>query len=314
MQIDKDAVEIRNTSGSTRCAILLDIGGTTVKSCLAVITENNKHAAIKCFQKEILDAEGSAESILTILSHILERKFNEARVRGIDVISIGMSVPGPFDCKHGVSLMRHKLRSIYKINLKEELKIRLNLQEDFPFKFLYDSIAFLLGESFYGAAKNYNRIIGIILGTGIGSAFMVNKKIVFKGRGIPQKGIYCMEYEGGTVEEKIYRKTMIDRYKNIVDSKKIDLDIEDIYYSATNGDPNSRLVFQEFGERLGRVLEPIAREFRAECIVFGGGVSKSYEFFKIPLREHLISVSGLQRVYVSTLGDLSTLFGIATNL
>jgi glucokinase len=314
MQIDKDAVEIENVSGSAHCAILLDIGGTTVKSGLAVFTENKQHVDIQCFNKEPLDAEGSAECILTLLSHTLERKFEEARIHGIDVKSIGMSVPGPFDCKHGISLMRHKLQGLFGINLKEELEKRLNLQKGFPLKFLFDSIAFLLGESSYGAAKNYYRIIGIILGTGIGSAFMANKKIVYKGRGIPPKGIYCMAYKGGTVEEKIYRKAMIDRYKNIVNSEKEDLDIEDIYISAKNGDPNSQLVFYEFGERLGCVLEPIARKFRAECIILGGGVSRSYEFFKIPLKKRLNSVSDLQRVCVAQLGDLSTLFGLATNL
>jgi len=41
-----------------------------------------------------------------------------------------------------------------------------------------DAHCFLLGESWIGQAKLYNKCVGITLGTGFGSAFMENNKII----------------------------------------------------------------------------------------------------------------------------------------
>ncbi|NEB80477.1 ROK family protein, partial [Streptomyces sp. SID14478] len=54
--------------------------------------------------------------------------------------------------------------------------------------FLNDAHAFLMGEWSAGAARGHTRVVGITLGTGVGSAFLAGGRILDRGPGIPPEG------------------------------------------------------------------------------------------------------------------------------
>jgi len=58
-------------------------------------------------------------------------------------------------------------------------------------------------------------------------------------------------------------------------------------------------------------LRPIASKFEADCIVFGGQISKSFSLFEESLRSELESVSSLKKVAAGQSIDLSALYGAA---
>jgi glucokinase len=191
--------------------------------------------------------------------------------------------------------------------------MHFNLGINFPIRFVFDSTAFITGEACFGAAKAYNRIIGITLGTGIGSAFMIGKKIIEKGEGLPPDGasyLFNMPYDGGIVEDKISKKAIICKYKNLGGKCSKDMDVDKIDRLAAGGDKTSLEVFKDFGVILGRVLRIVALNFRPECIVFGGGISKGFYLFAEPLKMELKGISGLKKITPGKLGDLSALYGV----
>ena len=69
--------------------------------------------------------------------------------------------------KKGISPIKYD-----DLNLKEEFKSRLQLTDNFPILFENDAWSFVRGEAWMGAARGYSRIIGITLGTGMGSGFL----------------------------------------------------------------------------------------------------------------------------------------------
>src|SRR5207237_2105693 len=86
---------------------------------------------------------------------------------------LGVAIPGPFDYTRGVSAIRHKLQSLYGVDLRGELANALEIAPG-AVVFLNDADAFLLGEAWAGAARGHARALGVTLGTGLGSAFLAD--------------------------------------------------------------------------------------------------------------------------------------------
>jgi len=294
------------------CIIALDVGGTSLKGSLINLNYLNNLIVKECFHRKMIDSNGSAKIIIKTFVKAIKTAFQKALLSNLKVVGIGVSMPGPFNYEEGISLMEHKFKAIYGVNLRKEFARHLNLKESFPIKFTMDALAFLVGEAYFGAAKDYSRVIGITLGSGIGSAFMINRQIVLKGKGIPPNGaLWPLPYKDGIAEDKISQRFIIKRYKESGGSSSSDLDVDKVSSLALKGDEISLKVFEELGSELGEVLGPIALEFKANCIVFGGGISKSFSLFAKPLKERLRFIPSLEKVVPTKLGDLSALYGLA---
>jgi glucokinase len=304
-------VRVRIRASGETCAIALDVGGTSLKSA---IVKPDGSILDGTFRKTCIDSQGSSEQILETFVLSLGPHLTHAEEIGAGVCGIGIGVPGPFDYEKGISLMKHKFGAIYGLNLKEELIKRLELPRNFTIRFENDAWAFLRGEKWLGAAKGCRRIVGITLGTGLGSAFMVGDQVVLEGTGVPPNGsIYDLPYEGGIVEDKISRRWIIARYKELAGKKyREGLDVEHIAIRGMKyKDKFSIQVFNEMGHRLGQVLKQILSEFRADCLVLGGQISKNFVLFSNPLKEELQSIPTLRRIALARMIDLSPIYGAA---
>jgi glucokinase len=289
----------------------MDVGGTFLKSA---IVKPDGSILEGTFKKTCIDSQGSSEQILETFTLSLGPHLTNAEEVGAEPCGIGIGIPGPFDYGAGVSLMRHKFGDIYKVNLKEEFIKRLELPQDFTIRFENDAWTFLRGEAWLGAAKGCTRTVGITLGTGLGSAFMVGDQVILEGTGVPPNGsVYDLPYESGIVEDKISRRGIITRYKELAGRKyREGLDVEDIAIRGIKyEDEFSLQVFDEIGHRLGQVLKKILSEFRAECLIVGGQISKSFMLFSNPLTEELQSVPTLKNVTSASMIDLSPIYGAA---
>jgi glucokinase len=231
--------------------------------------------SVSCVSSCALDSDGSANSILAVIHALGERAITEAGRFGTHPSAIALAVPGPFDYEHGISLLRHKYASLFKMNLRRELGIRFCM-DDRMIIFLNDAQAFLLGESHAGAAKGISRCVGLTLGTGIGSAFSIGGEIVATGHCMPPGGeIYCLPWEGNTVENAISTRAIQERYMQLSGKNKT---VEGICSLAPN-DSNAMLVMREFGSNLGSVIRDFCMAFCPEAIVLGGEISRSAHLF-----------------------------------
>lgn len=221
------------------------------------------------------------------------------------VIGAMLAVPGPFDLKAGVSLMRHKLPYLYGVDLKKELAARFDWQPS-QVRFLNDADAYLLGEVGAGAARGFHRAVGLTLGTGIGSAFAVEGRLVTSGPGVPQGGeIWNLPYGGGIVEDFISSRAIMGNYGRRTGVKREVVDLA----AAAPTDPAAEESFEEFGQHLGTVIRTLLADFRADVIVLGGGISRSPQLF-LPAVEAELADSPAQ-LCISALRDTAALVGCA---
>ena len=288
------------------CILAVDVGGTSLK--LALVNINLEYVE-GSFKRVPVNSSGTRDEILKAIVGGLNSASKEAAEMGIEVIAIGMAFPGPFDYKRGISLMKHKFRSIYGINLKELIAKELSLADYFPLVFWPDSWAFLVGEACKGAARGYSRVIGITVGSGLGSAFMVENRVITRGPGVPPHGwLWNLPYRDGILEDWVSRRGIIRMYR---EATGLELDVKEIADRAYRGEKHARAVFERLGRILGSVLRPIARDFNAECVVLGGRISRAFDLFEGPLYEELRTIKSLKKVARAQHIDLAPMYGVA---
>ncbi len=218
-----------------------------------------------------------------------------------------LAVPGPFDMVAGISRMRHKLKSLYGVDLRAQLAERFGW-ESAQVSFLNDAAAFLLGEAQSGAARGAKRAIGIVLGTGIGSAFACDGHWVTQGEGVPAGGeIWNLPYGDGVVEDLLSTRAIKAGYSALTGK-----DEEVITIAArADLDPDARAVFQTFGFNLGQVFRDVLTSFAPDVVVLGGGISRSARLF-LPFAQNQLHNVGLKLV-TSALLDKASMVGAAAS-
>lgn len=246
----------------------------------------------------------NAEDFVGLLHSLGER----ATTGAAGVLGAGLAMPGPFDYATGVSWMRHKLSYLYGIDLREALAKRFGWQPR-QVHFVNDAAAFLLGEIGAGAARGVPRAVGITLGTGIGSAFAVDDRIVTGGSGVPGGGeIWNLPFKDRTVEDFLSTRAIQQAYRERTGR---DCEVSDIAANADD-DPAAIEVFTEFGCNLGLALCNLLSQFAPDVVVLGGGISRSAPLF-LSVAERQLGGFKVE-LRVSTLGDYAPLVGAAVAL
>jgi glucokinase len=215
----------------------------------------------------------------------LERIREAARaVATPETCRFGVAAPGPFDYAAGVCLVAHKLPGLYGVDLRRELGRALALDGG-AVSFLNDAEAFLLGEWWAGAARGHARVVGITLGTGLGSAFLEGGRIVRTGPGVPADGeLYRLAFRGRSVEETISRGALLARYDADAEPRA---DVEEIAGRALAGERGARLVFEQLGADLAEFLGPTFEVFAPTCLVVGGSIAHAWELLEPALTSGL---------------------------
>jgi glucokinase len=213
-----------------------------------------------------------------------------------DARRLGLAVPGPFDYSTGVSRIAHKLPGLYGVDLRSELCGALELEE---VRFLNDADAFLLGEWWAGAARGHARAVGITLGTGLGSAFIEDGRIVSR-----DVALYELSFRGAPVEDAISSRGLLACYGERCE-------VEDVAARAEAGEDAARRAFEELGQALGEFLRPWLVAFEPGCLVVGGSIARSWELIRSGVLAELGPVESLETVTVAEHLDDAALLGAA---
>lgn len=246
--------------------VALDIGGTHVSAATVDV------GSATVFPASHVRAElvfGSCRE------ELLDRicKTTRAARRG-DIEAVGVAVPGPFDYARGICLLEHKLEALHGVDLRIELAAALALPPE-NVRFVNDAEAFLLGEWWAGAARGHDRVVGVTIGTGLGSAFLERGAIVRSGSRVPPEGaLYRLSFHGGPVEERISRRAILARYG------ENGVDVAEIAQRAHDGERRAREVFDAVSADLADFLRPWLGAFEPSCLVVGGSIARSWDLLQ----------------------------------
>ena len=287
--------------------ICLDIGGTSIKSAII----NSKSYMIKStYQKTYIDSNKHKEYIIKKFIQPIKKNINYLSRNNKKLSGISIAIGGPFDYNKGISYIKNvdKYDSIYGINVKKMIQKELQIPKELPFIFDIDSWCFGRGEAKYEQNNKYKRIIVLTMGTGVGSSFLVNKKIVSNGKGVPYLGwISGKKYKKSILNDYISSTYMSEKYF-LATNKKIN--IKTMAELAKKGDPIAKSIFSEVGLTLGSYLSKnFVRNFKAECILFGGQISLSGDLFINEIKKSLKNIGVLKKIKIAENIETSALYG-----
>lgn len=231
----------------------IDLGGTQLRG--AFVIDGQIHA----YQAQKILANESAENVFGQLTAFID-KFQK---QGLDGLGIGL--PGLVEKSSGL------VHDVVNIPAWEELPLQEMLENKYkiPVAVENDSNCFAWGEFIYGKGRGAEHMLGITIGTGLGTGIIIHKKLysgISGGAGefgmAPYLDHTLEYYASGQFFQNIYG-----------------VDGEIVFERAMNDDKDAIEMYEEMGKHLGIGLRSMLYALDIDLIVLGGSVSKAYDFF-----------------------------------
>lgn len=267
--------------------LAFDVGGTFIKAGAFDASGRIVEPTLRQYDAR---ADGSADELIEHFASIIS---DIARCEAIGpttpIVGVGYAFPGPFDYERGISYMRglNKFDALYGIHLGERLLNALIARSDiaerlgtYPLlRFENDASLFAIGESGYGQAVGRRRAICFTIGTGLGSGFVEDGRLVSRRCDVPENGwAFQVPYRSRIADDYISRRGLLELAAELGIERQ-GRDVRQLADAAFAGEAVARSLFDAFGVRMADVLRQTIETFEPDVVVLGGQISKSGELF-----------------------------------
>ncbi len=256
----------------------IDIGGSHIG--IGLLNDENK--IIKKIEKDITYEKEVEKRVIDYL----EKNIDDLKKEN-DVKLIGIVTPG--------NIKDNIITNLVNLGLdKLDLNCIINKYKDIPIKIKNDSKAAALAENEYGALREYKDSVFLCLGTGIGSAVFMNKRLLIANRNtgfelghmiIKRGGIKCNCGKDGCFETYCSIKRFKEKIKEILEIDNCSSEELLRIIEKESNNKKVKEVIDEYIENLIVGLSNIIDIFEPEAICLGG----SFVFFKDIFYNRLVS-------------------------
>ncbi len=278
-----------------KLAIGIDIGGTTVS--YGLVDENGEVTLRESFPTK------NYQHIKDFINFLSER-INHATA-GLDskhsLAGVGIGAPNGNYYK---GTIEHAPNLSWKgiVPITKMLNQKINL----PVYITNDANAAAVGEMTYGGAKNMKNFIMITLGTGLGSGFVANGKLILGHDGFAgefghttvfHNGRECGCGKKGCLETYVSATGLKRTVVKFLSKAKIDsilrdysynqITSEQIYKAAMNGDQLAIEAFEFTGRILGMKLADAITIISPEAIFLAGGMANAGKLIFEPTKKYM---------------------------
>ena len=264
-------------------ALAMDIGGSHVTA--ALVDLETRQVTRDSLARRPVDEAAPAEVLLGQWAGAALDAVQQAGI--FSVTHAGIAMPGPFEYATGISRLTHKFAALNGWNVGQALSEHWagTPLAHVPVRFANDAALWALGEWWAGAARGTQRMIGVTLGTGLGSGFINQGQIVSAGDQVPPNGeIWWVPYLDGIAEDYVSGRALVREYQKRTQRK---LSAASIAGAASSGDRDALAVFSTFGEHLAAAFRPWVERFKPDCLVVGGNIARSWALFSPSLQAGL---------------------------
>jgi glucokinase len=188
---------------------------------------------------------------------------------------LAVALPGPFDFATGVAWYRGqgKFDQLYGFNLGAALGNELGVER---LLFMNDAEAFAVGEWTAGEVRGVERCVGVTIGTGIGTAFLADGRVLREGDTVPPGGeLYKTSYAGKPLEDSISARAILRRYTERTGTQAPG--VKEIADQARAGDTAAQEVLNACFTDLAQALHPWLDRFGVTHTVLGGSISGAFD-------------------------------------
>ena len=299
----------------------IDVGGTTVK--LGLFSTAG----------ELLDkweittrTENFGENILSDICEAMEAKLAEKEISLDDIEGVGI---GPIT-NDGTVLQCVNL-GWGTFNVEEKLS---EMFRGIKVKAGNDANVAALGEAWQGGGKDYDDIVMITLGTGVGGGVIINGKILTGYNGGAGEIGHMHVDDNETDSCNCGRKGCLEQFTSATGVVRLakrlmnntdketkmrefgeNITAKDVFDLAKEGDAGANEVVETMGTYLGTAMSHIAVVVNPQAFIIGGGVSKAGQFLidaiKDKYRETCFAACGDAAVHLATLGNDAGMYGAA---
>ncbi len=278
----------------------MDVGGTFIKS--GIMSADG--GLVDGSQQTVpIDSDGTYEQICNSLTTAVSQGVALCRYYGYSPAGVGICMPGPFNYMTGVSAMVHKFAAIKDIPLKDIVAEALE-GLDIPVVFGHDVNTQLYGEMRGGNAVGYGNVCLVALGTGLGFSIAVDGKVLMTPTGSPLVSIWNLPYNGGILEDYASKRGFYNTWEAVTGTRpSAELTVAEMGRLAGEGDSTALEVFRRVGEFIGSNIRNHLSEYKIECLLFGGQISRSFRFMAEAVRKELSELEGLE---IRTVSDFSS--------
>lgn len=276
----------------------VDIGGTHITACLVDLdelriiedTETRGH----------IDSSADAGTIIPAWAAVIKEandKYQHAVGR------VGIAMPGPFDYENGICLIKGlaKYESLYGLNVKEKLAQELGIDAG-EIRMLNDATAYLAGEHQFGSGRGCESLLGITLGTGLGSAWYMQQQM-------NDGDLYYYPFKEGVAEDYVSARWLINAYYER--TGELLPGVHPISERARNNDKIALELFHSFGRSLAEIIISRFHPVLPERVVLGGNIARSSDIFLPACQQVLIEAKFNIQFVLASLGEAAALTGAA---
>lgn len=215
----------------------------------------------------LLENKESLSSTLTQLMDLI-RPFTQYPVKGI-----GIGVPSVVNVDKGIVYNVMNIPSWEEVALRDIVEKEFNL----PVSINNDVNCFTLGEHRFGLAKKYKSVVGMAIGTGIGSGIIINNEL-YPGNNCGAGEIGMLPYKDSILENYVCNRFFEDN---------LGCDAYEAHEAAIKGDAKVIRIWEEFGIHLGVVVKTVLYTYDPEAIILGGSLAKAHQFFRASMLDSL---------------------------
>ena len=284
-------------SNNERFIIGIDLGTTFIRGMLT----NMNAEPIKEIEV-VTESLKEPEYVLNKVVEIIERLSNTSMVKRDQIIGVGIAVAGTVNLEKGIVVYSPAFQW-------RNVKIYEYIQNRIQLPLFFDNVnrVMALGELTFGKGNNYDNMICINVGYGIGAGIIINKKLFYGTDGmagefghVPVTGdnlIVCpcgnkkclTAYSSGDAIAQRARLILNEKSSsvlmNLCDNHPEELTAKMVVDAARQKDLVAKEIFDQSIYYLGLSIAGLINTFNPQAVFIGGGIALSGDVFWEPLKK-----------------------------
>lgn len=272
----------------------IDIGGTSAK--FGIVDENGN---IICKAVAAVDFDGYETPILETVKSQSRKFLEEQKIEPQELSGIGVSATGQINTRKGiVAGTAGHIKNWDGSRIKDELEEMYGVYTTV----VNDANCAALGEYWIGAARDFENVAVVTIGTGIGGGIITDGKLLLGAQGAAgELGHFTIDFKGkkcacgntGCYEQYASTTALLKMVRGKIVAGELSafsdtIDGKSIFTELGQGNKELEEIVDEWINYVAIGLASLVHIFNPSLILIGGGVSAQQELFIDKLREKVI--------------------------